>query len=113
MERAKAEVTLRSARSHLWQTVGEAWSRALDGEEPTLEQRASLRLAATNAVRSAASVVDRAYDAGGGTSIFSSSPLQRCFRDVHTVTQHMLVAPATYELAGRVLLGVETDVSQL
>jgi hypothetical protein len=39
--------------------------------------------------------------------------LQRDFRDIHTATQHAVVAQPTLELAGRVLLGVETDVSQL
>jgi hypothetical protein len=35
--------------------------------------------------------------------------LQRRFRDAHVATQHMMVAPPTYELAGRVLLGLPTD----
>ena len=38
---------------------------------------------------------------------------QRRFRDVHAATQHMLVGPATWELAGRSLLGLEFDASQL
>jgi indole-3-acetate monooxygenase len=29
------------------------------------------------------------------------------------VTQHMMVAPATWELTGRVLLGLETDTTML
>ena len=53
------------------------------------------------------------YHAGGGTSIYDSSTLQRRFRDVHVATQHMMVAPATWELAGRLLLGLPTDTKQL
>jgi indole-3-acetate monooxygenase len=34
-------------------------------------------------------------------------------RDAHAATQHMLVAPATWELTGRVLLGMPTDATQL
>ena len=40
-------------------------------------------------------------------------PRQRRLRDVHTVTQHIMVSPATMKTVGRVLLGVETDISQL
>jgi alkylation response protein AidB-like acyl-CoA dehydrogenase len=58
-------------------------------------------------------VVDEAYRLGGGTSIYESSPLQRRFRDVHAATQHMLVAPATWELTGRLLLGLPTEADQL
>ena len=43
----------------------------------------------------------------GGTAVFRSSPLQRCFRDVHTITQHAMVGPATLELTGGLLLGQE------
>jgi len=53
------------------------------------------------------------YGAGGGTSIYQSSPLQRRFRDIHAATQHVMVGLPTYELAGRVLFGLETDTSVL
>ncbi|MCA9622529.1 MAG: hydroxylase, partial [Myxococcales bacterium] len=72
-----------------------------------------LRLAATQATRAAVRAVDAMYTAGGGTSLYRRSPLQRHLRDVHTVTQHVMVAPATMKLVGRVLLGVPTDVAEL
>jgi alkylation response protein AidB-like acyl-CoA dehydrogenase len=113
MEVAKATAELGAARAFVFDAVGQAWTGAEGGNAPSLEQRAQLRLAATHATRTAADVVDRMYDAGGGTSVYATSRLQRDFRDIHAATQHMVVAPATYELAGRILLGVETDVSQL
>ena len=51
------------------------------------------------------------YHLGGGTSVYHRSPLQRVFRDVHVATQHMMVSPATLELTGRLLLGLETDTA--
>jgi alkylation response protein AidB-like acyl-CoA dehydrogenase len=112
-ERAEAEAELRAARALLHTTVGRVWELATDGIEPAVVDRASLRLAATHAVRTAARVVDRAYEAGGGSSIFAESRLQRDFRDVHAITQHMIVGVPTLEVVGRVLLGVKTDVAQL
>ena len=55
----------------------------------------------------AAQAVDRLYHAAGGSSIYRSSVLQRCFRDVHVTTQHIMVAQPTYEVVGRVLLGMD------
>jgi alkylation response protein AidB-like acyl-CoA dehydrogenase len=113
MEVAQAEAELGAAESFMIHEVGLAWDEADEGIQPDVRTRARLRLVATHATRTAARVVDRMYDAGGGTSIYATSRLQRAFRDVHAATQHMVVAPATYELAGRALLGVETDLSQL
>jgi alkylation response protein AidB-like acyl-CoA dehydrogenase len=110
---AEAEGTLGAARAFLAERVDAAWQPARAGEAVPLEIRARLRLAATGAVAAAARATDVAYQAGGGSAIYASSPLQRCFRDVHAVTQHMLVAAPVYELVGRVLLGVETDTSML
>jgi hypothetical protein len=45
--------------------------------------------------------------------VYATSPLQRCFRDVHVATQHTMVAPPTYELAGRILLGLDADTTML
>jgi alkylation response protein AidB-like acyl-CoA dehydrogenase len=112
-EVAQAEARLRAGRAFLLDAVGAAWASACAGDAISLEQRALLRTAATHATREAAAAVDRAYEAGGGTSIYASSPLQRHFRDVHVVTQHVMVAPPTYELAGRVLLGIPTDTTLL
>jgi alkylation response protein AidB-like acyl-CoA dehydrogenase len=110
---ARAEALLRGGRAFLFEAVAEAMAEARSGVPITVERRATLRLAATHAVRSATAAVDIAYEAGGGSSIYAASLLQRCFRDTHAVTQHMMVTPATFELAGRVLLGIQTDVSML
>ena len=75
--------------------------------------RARLRATACHATSQAAAAVDLAYEAGGASSIYTKSPLQRCFRDVHVATQHVMVNPTSATLAGRVLLGVESDVSTL
>jgi alkylation response protein AidB-like acyl-CoA dehydrogenase len=70
-------------------------------------------MAATHATTVGAQVTEAAYRLGGATSIYDSSPLQRRLRDSQVATQHMMVAPATWELTGKVLLGVDTDTSQL
>jgi alkylation response protein AidB-like acyl-CoA dehydrogenase len=70
-----------------------------------------MRSAITWAATTAASVVDMAYHAGGGSSIYSASSLQRRFRDVHAITQHFLVKLDTLTTAGAVLAAAEADLS--
>lgn len=110
---AEAEAMLRSARAFLFEATAAAWDSASGVGEIPLEQRTDLRLAASHAVRAAASAVDLMYNAGGGSAVFRTSPLQRCFRDVHVATQHMMVSPPTFELTGRLLLGLDTDTAML
>lgn len=110
---ARAEAAVRSARAFLHEAAADAWALAERSGEIPVEARASLRLAATDATWRCVQAVDMMYTAGGGTSIYETSVLQRCFRDIHAMTQHIMVAPATYELVGRVLLGLETDTSLL
>ncbi len=113
VEVAAAEATLAAARAYLFGTVEEMWTAAQARGEMTLAQRAALRLTASHAVSASVSAADRMYTAGGGSAIYSASPLQRCFRDLHVATQHTMVNPATFELVGRVLLGVEADTAML
>ena len=104
---------MRSGHAFLNEAVEEATSFALINRTMTMPFRRNLRLAATHATASAAKATDLVYEAGGGTSIYASSPLQRCFRDVHVATQHAMVAASTLELTGRIFLGLDTDISQL
>ena len=109
---AEAEAMLRAARAFVLDEARAAWEAAQRGALDT-ERRLGLRLAATHATRTAAAVTSAMYEAGGGSSIYDTNPLQRYFRDVHVATQHMLTAPSTWELTGRLLLGVPTDTTQL
>lgn len=113
MQVAQAEAALESSRAWLRAAVATAWASAARGDAIPVAERATLRLAATEATIRAAKAVDLMYDAGGGSSIYATSALQRCFRDVHVATQHAMVAPSTYELTGRLLLGLDTDSAML
>jgi alkylation response protein AidB-like acyl-CoA dehydrogenase len=110
---ARAEAILRSARAFFREAIDDAWNKAQQGEAIAVEERAALRLAATHATRSSAEVVRMMYELGGGTVLYSSHPLQRRFRDAFAATQHMMIAPPSWELAGRVLMGLPTDASML
>ncbi len=112
-EVAQAEAAQRSSWAWLEQVVGETWDDLAAGRSLTDEARRLLRLAATNVTGQAAIAVDRMYTAGGGASVYDDSALQRLFRDVHVATQHAMVAPRTFELTGRMRLGLDTDTRQL
>lgn len=110
---AEAEGALGGARDHLLATIEAVAARVAAGDAIELGDRARVRIAAASAVRGAASAVDAMYELGGGSAIYQTSALQRCFRDVHVVTQHASVAAGSLELAGRALLGADADFSIL
>ena len=91
----------------MFAAVGDMWKTLERGEQPSAEERAIVRLAASQAVQGAVRAADLAYNFGGGSSIYESCRLQRQFRDIHAVTQHISVGPSSMEAAGRVLLGQE------
>jgi alkylation response protein AidB-like acyl-CoA dehydrogenase len=112
-EVARAEAAVRAAGALLDEAIEAAWERAVAGDGVGVEERAALRLAATHATAASTRATESAYTLAGGGALYESSPLQRRLRDAHAATQHMLVAPATWELTGRVLLGMPTDTTQL
>lgn len=105
---ADAETLLRSARAFVFEAVDEVWQAVLADREVTLRQRAIAQLACSKAVLASARAVELVHRAAGSTANFTSSPLERCFRDVHVVPQHIMVSPALIEAAGRVLLGLDS-----
>jgi len=105
-ELARAEAAWRSARAYLGAELDAAWATAVAGDEVTVEDRVGIRLAATHAVTASVSAVDTAWTLAGGTAVYDTSVLGRCLRDVHVVTQHIMVAPKLNETLGRFLFGV-------
>jgi alkylation response protein AidB-like acyl-CoA dehydrogenase len=109
-ELAKSDAEVHAARLLLHELAGSLWATVAEGSEPSLELRARIRAAAVWATDRAAEVVGAAYRAGGGSSIYSSSSLQRRLRDVNAITQHFLVRPSTLTTAGAALAGREVTV---
>jgi alkylation response protein AidB-like acyl-CoA dehydrogenase len=104
---AKAEGLVRSSRSHIFEVMGEIWDALTRGEMLSAKLRASYTIAVTNAHRSCTEAVDILYKINGGSSVYTRGPLDRCFRDIHTINQHHLASMSFDEKAGQVLLGLE------
>ena len=110
---SQAEALVRSARLFLFDSVAQLWSIVTARGEATMEARADVRLAASHAVSSAVQAIDLLYIAAGASALYTSSPLERAFRDVHAITQHIGVHPRVLETTGRVLFGLEPDTPLL
>jgi alkylation response protein AidB-like acyl-CoA dehydrogenase len=106
-EVAKAEAILRSARAWKYEVTEDIWDKCVRGDEVTVRDRAMLRAACAHAALESSRAIDMVYTLGGGTSIYETSVLQRCMRDAHAATQHVMLAPANYEPAGRIMFGLE------
>jgi alkylation response protein AidB-like acyl-CoA dehydrogenase len=103
----EADAMLRAARAALHMEAGSAWAHAEEGL--ALLDRARLRATASYVAGMATSVVDLAYTAGGGTSVYETSPLQRRLRDIHALTQHIGVSRDAFGFVGTVLSGEEPE----
>jgi alkylation response protein AidB-like acyl-CoA dehydrogenase len=95
------------------ETVRDLWATVASQATLTLDQRATLRLATTHAIRLAAQVVDTVYNAAGATAAYEDHPIQRHFQDIHVITQHLQGRLAHYELVGRHTLGLSVDEARL
>ena len=112
-EIARLTAQHRAAKAYLENEVAATWRVAQAEGDIPVERRAALRMACTHMVRGSADLCRSVYDMGGGAALFSSSPLQRRFRDSHAMTQHIVTAPATWELTGRLLFDLPTDAAMV
>lgn len=111
VEFARAEAQLRAARAFLLDEISCAWADVLEGGSVALDRRISMRMAATHAATAGAAAADAAYTLAGGTSVYETSILGRCLRDAHVVTQHIQTAPKLNQKIGRLLFGLDDDVT--
>ncbi len=105
----KAEGVLCSARSFFYETVAEAWARTAAGQASTKEEKAKLMLAAVHLMQSSVEAVDYVSTVAGTSGIYTRSPMERAFRDIHTVRHHGWVSESRYGTYSQVILGLEPD----
>ena len=102
-----AEARLAAARAYAYEAAEAVWKEISEKREPTMHQRAHLRLAITFGIDSAVEVVDAMFRLAGSRAIYASSPLDQYFRDIHAAAAHVQATPAHYQDTGRVFLGLE------
>jgi indole-3-acetate monooxygenase len=108
---AQAEAGLRAARGFVLQSMAEIWKDLQQSATITVAQRITMRMAATHAIHRAREAVDFAYNAAGATAIFDNHPLERRFRDMHTVTQQLQGRASHFETVGAYMMGAECDLT--
>jgi alkylation response protein AidB-like acyl-CoA dehydrogenase len=110
---AQARAQLDAARVYLRTSLEEIWREVGRRRELGLDERVTIRLAASYAIQQAREVADFAYHAAGGTAVFTSNAFERRFRDIHTVCQQLQGRDDHYENVGKFLLGLEPDTTFL
>jgi alkylation response protein AidB-like acyl-CoA dehydrogenase len=105
----RAEAVLSAARSFFYATAIEAWERTFAGRASTREEKGRLMLAAVHLMQSSVEAVDYVCAVAGTSGIYTRSPLERAFRDVHTARHHGWVSEARYGTYGQIALGIEPD----
>jgi alkylation response protein AidB-like acyl-CoA dehydrogenase len=102
---AMHDAALHAARAFVFESFATVQDVLDAGDLPTPVQRQRLRQATTYATRVATDAVRFAYTAAGSDALRASA-LQRCFRDLHAATQHLVVDNNTLTETTRVLLGL-------
>jgi alkylation response protein AidB-like acyl-CoA dehydrogenase len=106
---AQAEALVSSARGFVFDAFGEMWETLMSGDLPSLKQRARGRLAMVHASSACTQAVELLYKANGGSSVYAGHALDRRLRDIQTANQHAVLSLKTWEVTGRVLLGLEPN----
>jgi len=106
MTLGRAEAKVRAARSYLHSSMCDRlWPEMVAGNGDSEAAAVDVFYASAFAAQNAAEAVDMLQQAAGTSGIYEGNVIERCFRDVHMVTQHAGAAPANYSRGGRYRLG--------
>jgi alkylation response protein AidB-like acyl-CoA dehydrogenase len=100
-----ANLRLRLLRAGALDLFESAWTSVTRGQALSRREQAELRSAATCATETAVDIVTGLFRAAGGSALYRSGVLQRCFRDINAGAQHLMVSDSAYERLGQILLG--------
>jgi indole-3-acetate monooxygenase len=110
---ARAEGGLQAVRAFAVDALGALWSAACRGDVPAVDLRGRVLLAALNAERAAVAAVDSVFPYAGSSGVYSSEPLQRCFRDLHNAGQHIYVGADAWKRYAKLVLGIDGPTFQI
>ncbi len=97
----KAAIELAAARAYGLQVMADLDAEAQAGRVPSPDHQAEARVASTYVTEVAHRVTMAAFQAAGGTALFDTNPLQRCFRDITAAGQHFVVSQSAYRAVGQ------------
>jgi alkylation response protein AidB-like acyl-CoA dehydrogenase len=106
---ARAEAKLRAARLLVLDAFATLLAASRRGEPGTPAERALVRAATTLATEAAKEACDFAHEKAGTVAIRDGSAIERCFRDMHTGTQHAFIGEKTWTDVADILLGNVAD----
>jgi 3-hydroxy-9,10-secoandrosta-1,3,5(10)-triene-9,17-dione monooxygenase len=111
---AEAAIKIEEAEFHASHAASLLDTKAASGETWSVEERSRVRLDAALIALRAKEAVDILNTASGGSSVYSSVPIQRIARDVQVLNLNGLLHPNTnLELYGRVLVGLPPNTLYL
>lgn len=102
----RAETQVRAARAALRDVSSDFWAACQQGPQavtPLLSAQIMATLSFVAETTSAA--VDACYRVTGGSAVRDASPLQRRFRDIHTLAQHGAISEGWYAQMGGAMFG--------
>jgi alkylation response protein AidB-like acyl-CoA dehydrogenase len=101
----RAETSVRAARAALRDLGGQYWGACNTSPGAAFALAPQVSATLTWVTETAAQVVTSCFHSGGASSIRDGAPLQRRFRDIHTLMQHASVAEGWFTQLGSALLG--------
>jgi len=101
---ARMEMLLHSSTLLLAEAADRVTTR---GHEGSSDVTALVRLTAATVAEQATAAVDLAYQLAGTSSLYTSSRLERCLRDVRSAVKHITLSHTHFEMVGQYLLGGE------
>jgi indole-3-acetate monooxygenase len=96
---------LRAARAFFIEAIGEAWEKVTRGDPCSLQQRARVMSAHQVLQRAAVAAVDAVLPLAGASAVYADNPIQRCSRDLHAASQHIIFNVDVLKDIGQVALG--------
>ncbi|HLH68931.1 MAG TPA: acyl-CoA dehydrogenase family protein [Candidatus Dormibacteraeota bacterium] len=105
----RAETSLRAARAYLRAEAARVTAATERDDFDLIAEVARVYANDAWVAQLCAQVVDTCYTVNGSASISDGSTLQRCLRDIHTITQHSSLNESAITRAGAALLGEEID----